>query len=103
MSAFSDFIVGFKRGWNRARHSNDAKELISIRHWFRTRRDSLEWAVQCQLHQIEDVGINSDFQAGYAEAMVYVWLSAGYPQSPMIETVRRMVSDHICKEPENAA
>jgi hypothetical protein len=66
-----------------------------LKGWFQTRRSALEWAVQCQLLEVEDVGITSDFQAGYVEALCHSWLAAGYPEMPAVETARRMVRAHI--------
>jgi len=65
--------------------------------WFKTRREKLEWAVQCQITGLVDVGVNDDFQAGYVEALCHSWLAAGYPETPAVETARRLVWERICK------
>ncbi len=69
-----------------------------IDRWFKTRRAKLEWAVQCQILEVENVGIRDDFEAGYVDALCHSWLAAGYPEIPAVEEAQRLVRQHICKD-----
>ena len=44
----------------------------------RGRLKALERSIQTQLQSLEAAGINDDFQAGYACALIHSWSAAGY-------------------------